>query len=82
MALGDIILFYSPVKEILYLGLMCIIIGNGFFKASGSSLIGNIFSNEEPNKKEVAYSIFYMFINLGSFLAPLQQELYQIKFLL
>lgn len=70
VALGDIILFYSPVKEILYLGLMCIIIGNGFFKASGSSLIGNIFSNEEPNKKEVAYSIFYMFINLGSFLAP------------
>lgn len=70
VALGDIILFYSPVKEVLYLGLICIIIGNGFFKASGSSLVGNIFSNEEPNKKEVAYSIFYMFINLGSFLAP------------
>lgn len=70
VALGDIILFYSPAKEILYLGLICIIIGNGFFKASGSSLIGNIFSNEEPNKKEVAYSLFYMFINLGSFLAP------------
>lgn len=70
VALGDIILFYSPVKEILYLGLLCIIIGNGFFKASGSSLVGNIFAKEEPNKKEVAYSIFYMFINLGSFLAP------------
>ena len=70
VALGDIILYCSPVKEVLYLGLVCIIIGNGFFKASGSSLIGNIFSNEEPNKKEVAYSIFYMFINLGSFLAP------------
>lgn len=70
IALGDITLFYSPTKEILYFGLICIIVGNGFFKASGSSLIGNIFSNEEPNKKEVAYSIFYMFINLGSFLAP------------
>lgn len=70
VALGDIILFYSPSINILYLGLMCIIIGNGFFKASGSSIVGNIFYNEEPNKKEVAYSLFYMFINLGSFLAP------------
>ena len=70
VALGDIILFYSPTINILYLGLTCIIIGNGFFKASGSSIVGNIFYNEEPNKKEVAYSLFYMFINLGSFLAP------------
>lgn len=70
VALGNITLFYSPTINILYLGLLCIIIGNGFFKASASSIVGNIFKTEEPNKKEVAYSLFYMFINLGSFLAP------------
>lgn len=79
VALGDCLLFYSPGKNILYLGLICIIIGNGFFKASASSIVGNIFYNEEPNKKEVAYSLFYMFINLGSFLAPFMAGLVSDK---
>lgn len=70
ISLGDILLYKSSSIMILYLGLISIIAGNGFFKASGSSIIGNIFSDKKPSEKEAAYSLFYMFINLGSFLAP------------
>lgn len=50
-----------------YLGLLLLIIGNGFFKPNISSIVGQLY-DEEPELKDGAYTIFYMGINAGAFL--------------
>lgn len=54
----------------LWLGLLLLIIGNGFFKPNISTLVGGLYEEGDP-RKDSAFSIFYMGINLGAFLAPL-----------
>jgi proton-dependent oligopeptide transporter, POT family len=56
-----------PGLGIFYTGVAMIIIGNGFFKPSISTLLGNLYS-EEPykDKKDSGYNIFYMGINIGA----------------
>jgi len=53
-----------------YLGLLMLIIGNGFFKPNISSIVGNIY-DKRPELKDGAYTIFYMGINAGAFLGIL-----------
>lgn len=53
-----------------YLGLGLLIAGNGFFKPNISSIVGQLYKNEE-DKKDAAYTIFYMGINAGAFLGIL-----------
>ncbi|MCS6991920.1 MAG: peptide MFS transporter [Chitinophagales bacterium] len=67
MAAGYIGLSF-PGDAALYLSLLSIIIGNGFFKPNISTLLGNIYDAEELKaKKDSAYGIFYMGINIGAF---------------
>lgn len=54
----------------LYLGLGLLIIGNGFFKPNISTLVGRLYADGDP-RKDAAFTIFYMGINIGAFLAPL-----------
>lgn len=55
----------------LYGSLGLIIIGNGFFKPNISTLLGNLYSEEEYKaQKDSGYNIFYMGINIGAFAAP------------
>ena len=70
ISLGNLLLFLSDSKTTLYIGLLGLIVGNGFFKANGTNLVGDIYSDKKSSEREIAYSLFYMFINLGSFLAP------------
>jgi POT family proton-dependent oligopeptide transporter len=57
-----------PGNMAMYISLLCIIIGNGFFKPNISTLLGNIYNAEDLKpKKDVAYNIFYMGINIGAF---------------
>lgn len=51
----------------LYIGIGCLIIGNGFFKPNITSIISNIYE-DHPEKKDGAYTIFYMGVNAGAFL--------------
>ncbi|MBU6122034.1 peptide MFS transporter [Hymenobacter siberiensis] len=78
MALGQFTLFaaasdYGPQSThvlshwLLYLGLGVMIVGNGFFKPNISSMVGSLYSPTDK-RKDAAYTIFYMGINLGSFL--------------
>lgn len=53
-----------------YIGLACLIIGNGLFKPNISSIVGQLYTNN-PEKKDGAYTIFYMGINAGAFLGIL-----------
>lgn len=52
-----------------YIALLLIILGNGFFKPNISTLVGNLYSNDEmKDKKDAGYNIFYMGINIGAFI--------------
>ena len=54
----------------LWLGLLLLIIGNGFFKPNISTLVSGLYE-EGDKRRDSAFSIFYMGINLGAFFAPL-----------
>ena len=51
----------------LYAGLACLVIGNGFFKPNMTSIISEMYK-DHPEKKDGAYTIFYMGVNAGAFL--------------
>lgn len=70
MMLGQFCLFAINTHAGLYLGLLLLIIGNGFFKPNISTLVGRLYE-EGDSRRDSAFSIFYMGINLGAFLAPL-----------
>ena len=53
-----------------YLGLGLLIFGNGFFKPNISTIVGQLYADAEE-KKDGAYTIFYMGINAGAFLGIL-----------
>jgi len=53
-----------------YIGLALIIVGTGFFKPNVSTMVGQIY-REGDTRRDAGFTIFYMGINLGAFLAPL-----------
>ncbi|MDC8003025.1 peptide MFS transporter [Aureisphaera galaxeae] len=53
-----------------YLGLLCLIIGNGLFKPNISSIVGQLYKTQ-GKEKDAGYTIFYMGINAGAFLGIL-----------
>ncbi len=53
-----------------YTGLGLLILGNGFFKPNISTIVGQLYA-DETEKKDGAYTIFYMGINAGAFLGIL-----------
>lgn len=55
---------------IFFAGLGIIILGNGFFKPNISTIVGDLYDNNDP-RKDGGFTIFYMGINLGAFLSPL-----------
>ena len=57
-------------ETVFYIGLALIIIGNGLFKANVSSLVGDLYEDGD-HRRDGAFTIFYMGINLGAFLAPI-----------
>ncbi len=68
LALGYFLIAANGSNLLMYSGLFCAIIGNGFFKPNISTLLGNIYNRPDLKpKKDVAYNIFYMGINIGAF---------------
>ncbi len=51
----------------LYIGIALLIFGNGFFKPNMTSIVSNMYK-DHPEKKDGAYTIFYMGVNAGAFL--------------
>lgn len=50
----------------IYLGLTFLIFGSGFFKPNMTSIVSEIYK-DRPEKKDGAYTIFYMGVNAGAF---------------
>ncbi len=53
-----------------YLAIGCLIIGNGLFKPNMSTIVGGLYDPTDP-RRDSGYTIFYMGINIGAFLANL-----------
>ncbi|MNU61002.1 Di-/tripeptide transporter [compost metagenome] len=52
----------------LYSGMILVIAGNGLFKPNISTLLGNLYNNDDyRDQKDEGYNIFYMGINVGAF---------------
>jgi proton-dependent oligopeptide transporter, POT family len=57
-------------KLTFFAGLILIACGTGLLKPNISAMVGQLYS-EEDKRRDAGFSIFYMGINLGAFLAPL-----------
>lgn len=65
MALGQFVLF--GMESMFFIGLTLLIIGNGFFKPNISTQVGNLYPPGDA-RRDGAFTIFYMGINLGAFI--------------
>ena len=76
MALGQFFMFLSASAgaeggiALMWTGLTALIIGNGFFKPNISTMVGQLYP-ENDRRIDSAFTIFYMGINLGAFFSPL-----------
>jgi POT family proton-dependent oligopeptide transporter len=67
MAIGH---FMMAVEQLFLFALLALILGNGCFKPNISTQVGGLYPPGDP-RRDRAYSIFYVGINVGAFLAPL-----------
>jgi proton-dependent oligopeptide transporter, POT family len=67
MALGHFMMAFEPL---FLFALLSLILGNGAFKPNISTQVGGLYAPGDP-RRDRAYSIFYVGINIGAFLAPL-----------
>ena len=67
MAIGEFLLMSETM---FFMGLLFLIIGNGCFKPNISTQVGGLYKQGDP-RRDGAFTIFYMGINLGAFFSPL-----------
>ena len=84
MALGHFTLglegaFFNGSLPVFFISLALIIVGNGFFKPNISSFLGTFYESNDP-RKDGAFTIFYMGVNIGAFLAPLWCAYLQVNY--
>jgi POT family proton-dependent oligopeptide transporter len=71
MALGEFLLVgngLTPNNTLLFVGMGLIIVGNGYFKANISSIVGKLYAPGDA-RRDSGFTIFYMGINIGALLA-------------
>jgi POT family proton-dependent oligopeptide transporter len=67
MAIGH---FLMAIESMFLLALLCIIIGSGCFKPNLATQVGSLYAPGDP-RRDRAFTIYYMGVNLGAFFAPL-----------
>lgn len=70
MTLGHLSMAMEFDPIFMYLGLGLLVLGNGFFKPNMTSILSHMYK-KHPEKKDGAYTIFYMGVNSGAFLGML-----------
>src|SRR5579863_5319670 len=60
----------APSESIFYLGLVLLVAGTGFLKGNVSTIVGQLYAKGDQ-RRDAGFSIFYMGINIGAFLAPI-----------
>jgi POT family proton-dependent oligopeptide transporter len=82
IALGHFLMAFGPSPVALsaaspgtaamlpfYIGLVCVVIGTGFFKPNVSTMVGQLYRPGD-DRRDAGFTIFYMGINTGAFIAP------------
>lgn len=59
-----------PTTPTFFLGLMCIVAGTGLLKPNVSSVVGELYTRDDP-RRDAGFTLFYMGINIGGALGPL-----------
>ncbi len=67
MAIGH---FLMAVESLFLVALLFLILGNGCFKPNISTQVGHLYAQGD-SRRDSAFTIFYMGINLGAFFSPL-----------
>ena len=67
MAIGH---FMMASEFLFFVALLFLILGNGAFKPNISAQVGNLYAAGDP-RRDRAFSMFYVGINLGAFFSPL-----------
>jgi POT family proton-dependent oligopeptide transporter len=62
--------FMMAVESLLFPALLLLIVGGGLFKTNTTAQVGMLY-REGDSRRDRAYSIFYVGVNLGAFIAPL-----------
>ncbi len=73
IALGHYVLAL-PVKPTFFLGLGLIVLGTGLLKPNISAMVGELYDKHPElgeSRRDSGFTLFYMGINLGAFIAPL-----------
>ncbi|MFB6519009.1 peptide MFS transporter [Streptomyces sp. NPDC056401] len=60
-----------PARVSFFVGLVCIAVGSGLLKANISTMVGHLYEDKDDPRRDGGFTIFYMGINLGAFIAPL-----------
>src|SRR6185436_3955065 len=68
--LGNFILALPASPALFYLGLTVIVVGVGLLKPNISAIVGALYEGQPGARRDAGFSIFYMGINLGAFIAP------------
>lgn len=69
ITIGYLMLAAQDVR-VFYAGLCVVVAGTGLLKPNISTIVGQIYSTDDP-RRDSAFSIFYMGINVGATIAPL-----------
>ncbi len=67
---AGLFMIVMPNQEIFLMGLAVVITGNGLFKPNISTMVGQLYKTGDP-RRDSGFTIFYMGINAGAFVAPL-----------
>jgi POT family proton-dependent oligopeptide transporter len=54
-----------------FAGLALVVVGTGLLKPNVSAIVGDLYTNDSPERRDAGFSIYYMGINIGAFLGPL-----------
>lgn len=67
MAIGEFMIL-GGTEEMLMIGMGALIIGNGYFKANISTIVGKLYEDGDP-RRDSGFTIFYIGINIGALMA-------------
>lgn len=67
MAIGEFLIL-GGTDEFLLIGMGALIVGNGYFKANISTIVGKLYEDNDP-RRDSGFTIFYIGINIGALLA-------------
>ncbi len=70
IAMGHFVMAFHGMA-MFYLGLTLIVTGTGLLKPSISNMLGGLYTGKEDPRRDTGFSIFYLGINVGAFLAPI-----------